>query len=581
MSEDAVIKAPKAARKEHSVLLTVFTLLCFAGLLAYRVWYSSLYLGAAENPRYLYLALLEALAGAILLVIVLVFRQDFTISASLPVFILVLGFILIGFFSSFGTGFSRWLNVGAVMLYLPPFLYLLFFPLSAFTATGEPVSTGRALLFFLILCVVPVGLLFLGGELEFVTIYLLVGILFALYSRKNGCLDMPGIIFWPLLLLVLAAIAALYGFRIWEHFDVLRSRGLSDPQGYGVLLVQVDSIWQQIRWFGPSPLLSEIHGSPWYTANAGYELIAVMIHGGAVATAVMLLCSLGLVVCLYRMHDAMRSTFARCLTFLTATVYLVETVWNLLSCFVGISARSDIPFLSSNLSVFAIEVILLGAVLSLYRQRRLPLADMEGDFWFRGAVQIEAVEAPAPEISKPTSSALRNPALKKYLHPDRFYMDTRMSLANAEWGRIVEDARIEGLALPDNLSEELVPLCVLGDTLFLLIPFHSPYTQQGDPAADLAPLLERSSYQVSFLYEGIVSEEDAAEDPDAEEMPETAGYSEAAEEPEAEDIPETEDIPEAAPKSEDDIIPDLNFAVAHDSTDIPDFDFTIFNSEKK
>lgn len=556
MSEETVLSQPKVRRKGHPILLTLLTVLCFVGLLAYRVWYSCLYLGAAADPRYFVFALIETAAAVILLLIVLAFRQDFTLSASLPVCILVLAFILLGFFASYGTGFSRWLNIGSVMLYLPPFLFLLFLPLSAFTAAGEPVETGRAFLLFLILGVVPIGLLFLSGELEFVTVYLLTCILFALYIRKNGSLDVPGALFWLFLLLVLAAVVALYGLRIREHFDVLRTRGRSDPAGYGILLMQVDSIWQQIRWLGPSPLLSEMSGAPWYTANPGYELIAVMIHGGAVAMAGMLVCSLGLVICLYRMHSAMRNSFARFVSFLTATVYLVETVWNLLSCFLGISARSDIPFLSSNLSVFAVEVILLGTVLSLFRQRRLPLADMDGDYWFRGAVRIEANNTPAPEAPRPSGSALRNPALKKYLHPDRFYMDTCMELAGAEWDRILEDARMEGVSLPDNLSEELIPLCVLDDKLYLLIPFLSPYTEHGDPAEDLAPLLERSSYEVIFLYERVVQDVEP-------------GSNEVDMLVEADEVPVEDSVEDTT------AIPDLDFAAANIAEEIPDFDFTL------
>ena len=554
MSEETVLSQPRTRRKGHPVLLTLLTMLCFLGLLAYRVWYSYLYLGAAADPRYLTFALIEAAAAILLLLVVLTFRQDFTLSVSMPVCVLVLAFLLLGFFAAYGTGFSRWLNIGSAMLYLPPFLFLLFLPLSGFTAAGEPVETGRAFLLFLILGVIPIGLLFLSGELEFVTVYLLTCILFALYIRKNGSLDVPGVLFWLLLLLVLAAVVALYGFRLREHFDVLRTRGRSDPEGYGVLLMQVDSIWQQIRWCGPSPLLAESSGTPWYTANVGYELVAVMIHGGIAAAAGMLICALGLVICLYRMHGAMRNSFARFVSFLTATVYLIETVWNLLSCFLGISARSDIPFLSSNLSVFAIEVILLGTVLSLFRQRRLPLADMDGDYWFRGAVRIEANQAPVPEAVQPSVSSLRNPALKKYLHPDRFYMDTRMELAAAEWERILTDARADGVSLPDNLNEELLPLCVLDDSLYLLIPFLSPYSDHGDPAADLAPLLERTSYTVVFLYESV-AQPDAPEDVKLEfNANEADTLSEAVEDALA--------------------MTDLNFAAAREPEKIPDFDFT-------
>lgn len=551
MSEESASVRYAARRKGHPVLLTLITLLCFVGLLAYRVWYSSLYLGAAEDLRYLFFALAEAAAAVILLLVVLSFRQDFMLSASLPVCILVIAFMLLGFFAAYGSGFSRWLNIGTVMLYLPPFLYLLFFPLSAFSAAGEPVGTGRAFLLFLFLGVVPIGLMFLTGELEFVTVYLLVCILFALYIRKNGSLDVPGALFWLILLLVLAAVIALYAFRIREHFDVLRTRGRSDPEGYGVLLMQVDLIWQQIRWIGPSPLLTEAGSVSWYTANAGYELIAVMIHGGAVAMAGMLVCSLGLVLCLYRMHSSMQNPFARFLSFLTASVYLVETVWNLLSCFLGISARSDIPFLSSNLSVFAVEIILLGAVLALYRQRRLPLMKADGDYWFRGRVTIP--EAPQPEpMPQPETSFLRNPALKKYLHPDRFYLDTRLDMANAEWFRLQEEALEAGADIPDSLSEELFPLCLLDGRLYLLIPSASPRAALEDPAEGLSPLLERTPYEVCFVFEELPRSSAAAYEP-----------QEPAVTAEADRLSEISDA-----------VADLSFAVVHEPEAVPDFSFS-------
>ena len=557
MSEENAQGRSEVSRKGHPVLLTLLTLLCFLGLLAYRVWYSSMYLNAAANPRYLYFSLAEAAAALILLLIVLSLRQDFMLSAGLPLCFIVLVFMLLSFFSSFRSGYSRWLSIGPVMLYLPPFLLLLLFPLSAFTAAGRPVSAGRGFLIFLVLGVVPVGLMFLSGELEYVTVYLLVCILFAFYIHKNNVLDMPGALFWLVTLLVLAAIIALYGFRIWKHFDVLYTRGHSDPEGYGVLLMQVDSIWQQIRWLGPSPLLSEVGATPWYTVNAGYELIAVMIRGGAVAGAGMLLCALGLVVCLYRMHSAMRSSFARFVSFLAATVFLVETVWNLLSAFLGISARSDIPFLTSDRAAFAIEIILLAAVFTLFRQRRIPVVEMEGDYWFRGSVDAPEEPAPAP---RPETSYLRDPALRKYLHPDRFYLDLRMEMAGAEWSRIQEDALADGHSLPENLNEELLPLCILDEKLFLLIPSHSPRAEWEDPAADLAALLGRTPYELCFIYEDPLQNiGESPEDP-AEASPDLPDASEEAEQARLDEV-------ESA-------ISELSFAGPRKPTEIPDFSFT-------
>ncbi len=388
----------------RSLPLALLILLSIVGLFAFRVWFRLSTYGGGNAA-----ILLDAVVIGLPLLLFFFLKQKLLVLLSPQIAILVL--LLLGMGAIFRDSiYSGWLRIGSISLCLPALLCFLIFPLSSTTARSKSISIGRGFMMLGAFGFLPAVLILLHAVMDDVAVYFFACAAFVFYVRREGRLDLPRWLFIVCAALFSAIILALILSPYLRYADIILSRGAADPDGLGCRLHAMDGCWSSIRLAGASPLLAD-HGEALedLLQRSAYAPFGVLLAGGWLAFAGLLVCFFVLIVCLYRLPRRMNSDFSRFVAFLVPSLFLGRAVWNLCSCFFGLYAEQRLPLFGGSFTMLLIDGILLAIDLGLYRQRNVPLPA----YFYPGPAPAEAADEGHAQFSSPI---LRN--LARIINPE-------------------------------------------------------------------------------------------------------------------------------------------------------------------
>lgn len=323
--------------------------------------------------------LLSAVIGMAVIAALLLVKEKHLYKAALWLYTIVIAVLSLQMVVS--SNYSAWaletsigrnINIFGVSIYSSALLPLTYIFLSKLISEYKTLDHFRQIILFAA-AICPMLLVLLLLNQTPAVISALGWCVVLAIMKKDGKIKLKRWLVLAAAMGIIAAIVYMY-FEIptlRSQFEVIFTRGKSDPEGAGWLRMLLDGIFVNTPMLGATNLVVEDFSINEIVSKLGdYNILLVLTNCGWLAFVGTILLYALFFFCLFKMVKATRqSTFARYTSLFLSLSLLLHAIVSLIGIFFMYSAQTNMPFIAHSYSINVLDYTAFGIVFTLYLRR--------------------------------------------------------------------------------------------------------------------------------------------------------------------------------------------------------------------